>query len=53
MTAVMIIVGLFFLVTLGIMMRSERKSTERREINTFKAPKRRRTRALDGTYILK
>jgi hypothetical protein len=54
LTAVFIIVAVFFVTALSIMIRKETKSLERREINAFgSSPKKRRTRALDGTYILK
>ena len=54
MAAVLIIVTVFFVAVLGIMVRTEAKSTERRKVNTFGfSPKKRRTQTLDGTYILK
>jgi len=54
LATVLIIVAVFFVVVLGIMIRTEMKSTARRDINAFGAPpKRPRTRALDGTYIVK
>ena len=54
MVIVFIIVAVFFAGVLGIMVRSEMKSTERRKINSFgPSPKKRRTQTLDGTYILK
>jgi hypothetical protein len=54
LTVVFIIVGVFFVAVLGIMARSEMKSTERRKVSAFGlSPKKRRTQTLDGTYILK
>jgi hypothetical protein len=51
---VFIIVAVFFAGVLGIMVRSEMKSTERRKINSFgPSPKKRRTQTLDGTYVVK
>jgi hypothetical protein len=54
MAEVFIIVSIFFIAALGIMARSEMKSTERRKVNVLDlSPKKRRTQTLDGTYILK
>ena len=54
MAAVLIIVGVFFAAVLGIMVRTEAKSTERRKVNAFDfSSKKRRTQTVDGTYILK
>ena len=54
MAPVLIIVAVFFIAVLGIMVRSEMKSTERRKVNAFGlSPKKSKTQTLDGTYILK
>ena len=54
MAIVFIVVAVFFVVAVGIMIRTEAKSTERRKVNAFGlSPKKSKTQTLDGTYILK
>ena len=54
MGAVLILVVVFFAAGLVIMIRTEMKSGERRDINPFElSSKKSRRRELDGTYILK
>ena len=50
----MILVAIFFVGALAIMVKAETKSTERRKIDPLgSSPKKRRTRGIDGTYVLK
>ncbi len=53
MTAVLVIVAVFFVVALGAMVRSETKTLERRETNPFAFSPKRKSRTLNGTYIIK
>jgi hypothetical protein len=54
LTAVMIIVAIFFVGALAIMVKAETKSTERRKINPLgPLPGKSRARTIDGTYILR
>jgi hypothetical protein len=52
--AVIILVVVFFVAGLGIMIRTEMKTVERRDVHPFGlSAKKNRRRELDGTYILK
>ena len=53
MTAVLVIVAVFFVVGLGAMVRAEMKTLERRETNPFGFSPKRKSRTLNGTYIIK
>jgi amino acid transporter len=54
LTIIFIVVAVFFVAAVGIMVRTEAKSTERREIDPLgPPPKKRRAQTFDGTYILK
>ena len=53
MTAVLVIVMVFFVAGLGAMVRAEMKTLERRETNPFAFSRKSRSRTLNGTYIIK
>ena len=54
MAVVLVVVSAFFIVVLSVMIRSEKKSTERRTVREYgPSIERHATRTLDGTYIIK
>jgi hypothetical protein len=50
---IFVIVAVFFVASLGVMVRAEMKTLERRDVNLFNhSPKKRRGRTLNGVHII-